>query len=151
VWAPSLNWARLNTRSPPSIANFMKSLPWLCPGFFSLQFGIFSCLGCLWVFWGGAKGGAFFLGGGHFGEIGPFYAHFSPEASKWDFWEVKFCFWPRGRHATALRPVWGSALQPGGMGSCARPLLCLGSPIREDVRVLHGVSIDADIDMRWMV
>ena len=26
----------------------------------------------------------FFLGG-HFGEIGPFYAHFSPEASKWDF------------------------------------------------------------------
>ena len=26
-----------------------------------------------------------FFWGGHFGEIGPFYAHFSPEASKRDF------------------------------------------------------------------
>ena len=68
----------------------------------------------------------FFLGG-HFGEIGPFYAHFSPEASKRDFLGSEFCFWPRGRQATALRPAWGSALQPGGRESRARPLCAWGS------------------------
>ena len=34
----------------------------------------------------------FFLGG-HFGEIGP---------QNGTFWEVKFCFWPRGRHAMLM-------------------------------------------------
>jgi hypothetical protein len=31
--------------------------------------------------------------------------------------------------ATALRPAWGSALQPGGRESQARPLCAWGSPI----------------------
>jgi hypothetical protein len=33
-----------------------------------------------------------FFGGGHFDEIGPFYAHFSPEASKRDFLGSKILF-----------------------------------------------------------
>ena len=64
---------------------------------------------------------------------------------------MKFCFWPRGRQATALRPAWGSALQPGGRAGAGQAAVCLGSPICEDVRVLYGVSIDTDVDMRHEV
>jgi hypothetical protein len=60
---------------------------------------------------------------------------------------VKFCFWPLGRHATALRPAWGSALQPGGRGSRARPLLCLEVTYLRGCPSAAGASIDADIAM----
>ena len=107
-------------------------------------------LGVFVGLFGGQRVGHFF-GGGHFGEIGHFTPILALKPQNGTFWEVEFCFWPRGRQATALRPAWGSALQPGGRESRARPLCAWGSPICEDIRVLYGVSIDADIDMRWMV
>jgi len=54
----------------------------------------------------------FFLGG-HFGEIGPFYAHFSPEASKRDFWGSEILFLATG--AAGDRPPTGL-----GFGLAAR-------------------------------
>jgi hypothetical protein len=90
----------------------------------------------------GVRRHAFFWGG-HFGEIGPFYAHFSPEASKRDFLGSEILFLATG--AAGGRPPTGLGLGPG------QAAVCLGSPICEDVRVFHGVSIDAGVDMRWMV
>jgi hypothetical protein len=49
-----------------------------------------------------------FFWGGHFGEIGPFYAHFGPEASKWDFLGNEILFLATG--AAGDRP-------PTGLGS----------------------------------
>jgi hypothetical protein len=54
-----------------------------------------------------------FLGGGHFGEIGPFYAHFSPEASKRDFLGSEILFLATG--AVGDRPPTGL-----GFGLAAR-------------------------------
>ena len=54
----------------------------------------------------------FFLGG-HFGEIGPFYAHFSPEASKRDFLGSEILFLATG--AAGDRPPTGL-----GFGLAAR-------------------------------
>ena len=85
--------------------------------------------------------------------MGPFYAHFSPEASKRDFLGGEILFLATG--AASDRPPtglgFGLAARGHSRGSRARPLCALGSPVCEDVRVLCGVSIDADIDMRWMV
>jgi hypothetical protein len=67
-----------------------------------------------------------------------FGGHFTPivalKPQNGTLWEVKFCFWPRGRQASALRPAWGSALQPGGRESRARPLCAWG------VTYLRGCS-----------
>ena len=54
-----------------------------------------------------------FFGGGHFGQIGPFYAHFSPEASKRDFLGSEILFLATG--AAGDRPPTGL-----GFGLAAR-------------------------------
>jgi hypothetical protein len=69
---------------------------------------------CVWGVCGSFHGASqvFFFGGGHFGEIGPFYAHFSPEASKRDFLGSEILFFATGAAGDGPRPAWGSALQP---------------------------------------
>jgi len=72
----------------------------------------FLMLGVFVGLFGGQRVGHFFWGG-HFGEIGPFYAHFSPEASKWDFLGSEILYLATG--AAGDRPPTGL-----GFGLAAR-------------------------------
>ena len=73
-----------------------------------LVFGVFLVLGLF-------RGFRRYIWGRDFGVLGPYKArfHFGPEASKRDFLGCEILFLATRRHATALRPVWGSALQLG--------------------------------------
>jgi hypothetical protein len=75
-----------------------------------------SAVSCVWGVCGSFHGASqvfFFFWGGHFGEIGPFYAHFSPKASKRDFLGSEILFFATG--AASDRPPTGL-----GFGLAAR-------------------------------
>jgi hypothetical protein len=82
-------------------------------------------------------------------EIEPFYAHFGPEAPKWDFLGSKTLFLATG--AARDRPPTGLGFgraARGAVGGAGPGRFCAwGSPVCEDIRVLHRVPIDADITM----
>jgi hypothetical protein len=85
--------------------------------------------------------GTFFFGGAILAKQGHFTPILALKPQNGAFWEVTFCFWPRGRQATALRPAWGSALQPGGRGEPGQAAVRLGvTYMRGYSSVLRGVD-----------
>jgi hypothetical protein len=73
---------------------------------------------------GGQRVGHFFLGGGHFGEIGSFYAHFSPGASKRDLGVTYLRGHSSGARGVDRRRHYDATLTRGGWWRGAvRPLI----------------------------
>ena len=82
----------------------------------------------------------FFLGG-HFGEIGPFYAHFSPEASKRDFWGSEILFLATGAAGDRPPTGLGFGLAARGRGEPGQATVCLGvTYLRGYSSVVRGVD-----------
>jgi hypothetical protein len=67
-----------------------------------------------------------FFWGGHFGEIGPFYARFSPEASKRDFLGSEILFLATGAAGDRPPTGLGFGLAARGQGEPGQAAACLG-------------------------
>ena len=78
---------------------------------------------------------------GHFGEIGPFYAHFSPEASKRDFWGSEILFLATGAAGDRPPTGLGFGLAARGRGEPGQATVCLGvTYLRGYSSVVRGVD-----------
>ena len=89
----------------------------------------------------GGQGWGIFWGGGHFGEIGPFYAHFSPEASKRDFWGSEILFLATGAAGDRPPTGLGFGLAARGRGEPGQATVCLGvTYLRGYSSVVRGVD-----------